>query len=285
MRFLSLEKPPFTPEDTIFRQPASSPLIATLLLLGAAVGVFVAGNADKLPGLIVALGGGALLLFSGVSAVMLRRALSPENWLLACNGRRALIKIRSHLNVNFPSEVPHVLEVPLSEVEAVRATTVRLQGQDSARSMLREHILFLDLQLQAGADLSELQARLQHERTLRSRGTAWRHYPVSVVNERILRLEWRGKHGRIVPRIERALQLLRGTAGMGQDATEHIEFGGAGRRLDETEALGQVRALAEQGRIIEATLLAKRAFGWSTTAAREYVEQLTEPQGKQVRDR
>jgi hypothetical protein len=39
----------------------------------------------------------------------------------------------------------------------------------------------------------------------------------------------------------------------------------------------QVRMLAEQGRIVEATLLAKRAFGWSTAEARARIEQLAEP--------
>jgi hypothetical protein len=36
-----------------------------------------------------------------------------------------------------------------------------------------------------------------------------------------------------------------------------------------------VRALAEQGRINEATLLAARSFGFSVTEARRYVERIS----------
>jgi hypothetical protein len=277
MRFVPSAHVQFAPGDVIFRQSVRTPLVATLLLLLAAAGVFLAGITGRLPAVVAGLGGGSLLLFSAVSAVMLRRARSPANWLLACDGRRVLIKLRSYLNAAFPAEVPHVLEIPMAEVEAVRATQLELRGQDSARETLRERLLFLDIRLKPGVDLSELQERLRNERKLRSGGTAWRHYPVSVLEDRAIRIEWRSKRTRIVPGIDRALQLLGGAAHEEQGPPEYVELGGAGRRLEEsTEAMHQVRALAEQGRIVEATLLAKRAFGWSTTEARQRIEQLAE---------
>jgi hypothetical protein len=170
-----------------------------------------------------------------------------------------------------------VLEIPLADVEAVQATQSELRGQDSARETLRERLLFLDVQLKPGADLSELQARLRRERQLRSGGAAWRHYPVSVLDDRTIRLEWRSKRARIVPGIDRALQQLGGPARQAHGPREYVELGGAGRKVESTEAMHQVRALAEQGRIVEATLLAKRAFGWSTAEARQRIEELAEP--------
>ena len=122
MRFVPSEGVRFTPADVIFRQSVRTPLATTLLLLLAAAGVFLAGFAGKLPAVVSGLGGGSLLLFSAISAVMLRRAHSPANWLLACDGRRVLINFRSYLNAAFPAEVAHVLEIPLAEVEAVQAT-------------------------------------------------------------------------------------------------------------------------------------------------------------------
>jgi hypothetical protein len=276
MRFVPSAHVQFAPGDVIFRQSVRALLAATLLLLLAASGVSLAGITGRLPVVVAGLGGGSLLLFSALSAVMLRRARSPANWLLACNGRRVLIKLRSYLNTAFPAEIPHVLEVPLSDVEAVRATHSELRGQDSARETLRERLLFLDIRLKPGVDLSELQERLRNERKLRSGGTAWRHYPVSVLDERTIRIEWRSKRTRIVPGIDQALQVLGGAAHEEQGRREYVELGGAGRRLESTEAMKQVRALAEQGHIVEATLLAKRAFGWSTTEARQRIEQLAE---------
>jgi hypothetical protein len=147
----------------IFRQSVRAPLAATLLLLLSAAGVFLAGIAGKLPAVVSGLGGSSLLLFSAFSAVMLRRAHSPANWLLACDGRRVLINFRSYLNAAFPAGVPHVLEILLADVEAVRATHSELRRQDSAGETLREHLLFLDVRLKPGVDLL---ARIIHERSV-----------------------------------------------------------------------------------------------------------------------
>jgi hypothetical protein len=277
MRFVPSERVRFTPGDVIFRQSVRAPLAAMLLLLLAAVGLFLAGIAGGLPIVVAGLGGSSLLLFSALSAVMVRRTRSPANWLLACDGRRVLIKFRSYLNAAFPAEVAHVLEIPLADVEAVQATQSELRGQDSARETLRERLLFLDVQLKPGADLSELQERLRRERQLRNGRTVWRHYPVSVLDDRTIRIEWRSKRTRIVPGIDRALPLLGGAARQSHGPREYVELGGAGRKVESTEAMHQVRALAEQGRILETTLLAKRAFGWSTAEARQRVEELAEP--------
>ena len=277
MRFVPSERVRFTPGDVIFRQSVRAPLAAMLLLLLAAVGLFLAGIAGGLPVVVAGVGGSSLLLFSALSAVMVRRARSPANWLLACDGRRVLIKFRSYLNAAFPADVAHVLEIALADVEAVHATQSELRGQDSARETLRERLLFLDVQLKPDADLSELQERLRRERQLRSGGTAWRHYPVSVLEDRTIRIEWRSKRTRIVPGIDRALPLLGGAAHQAHGPREYVELGGAGRKVESAEAMHQVRALAEQGRIIEATLLAKRAFGWSTAEARQHIEELAEP--------
>jgi hypothetical protein len=277
MRFVPSERVRFTPADVIFRQSVLAPLAAMLLLLLAAVGLFLAGIAGGLPVVVAGLGGSSLLLFSALSAVMLRRARSPANWLLACDGRRVLINFRSYLNAAFPAEVPHVLEILLADVEAVQATQSELRGQDSAGETLRERLLFLDVRLKPGADLSDLQERLRRERQLRSGRTAWRHYPVSVLDDRTIRIEWHSKRTRIVPGIDRALQLLGGAAHQAHGPREYVELGGAGRKVESTEAMYHVRALAEQGRIVEATLLAKRAFGCSTAEARQRIEELAEP--------
>jgi len=277
MKFVPSERVRFTPGDVLFRQSVRAPLAAMLLLLLAAVGLFLVGIAGGLPVVVAVLGGSSLLLFGALSAVMVRRARSPANWLLACDGRRVLIKFRSYLNAAFPAEVAHVLEIALADVEAVQATQSELRGQDSAREALRERLLFLDVQLRPGADLSELQERLRRERQLRSGRTAWRHYPVSVLDDRTIRIEWRTKRTRIVPGIDRALQLLGSPARQEHGPREYVELGGAGRKVESKEAMHQVRALAEQGRIVEATLLAKRAFGWSTAEARQRIEELAEP--------
>src|SRR5918992_3989511 len=94
MRFVPSERVRFTPADVIFRQSVRAPLVATLLLLLAAAGVFLAGIAGKLPAVVAGLGGSSLLLFSAFSAVMLRRARSPANGRLVFHRGRGVIKFR-----------------------------------------------------------------------------------------------------------------------------------------------------------------------------------------------
>jgi hypothetical protein len=75
MRFVLSERVRFTPADVIFRHSVRSPLAATLLLLVGAAGIFLAGIAGKLPAVVSGLGASSLLLFSALSAVMVRRAI------------------------------------------------------------------------------------------------------------------------------------------------------------------------------------------------------------------
>ena len=133
MRFVPSERVRFTPADVIFRQSVRAPLAATLLLLLGAAGVFLAGIAAKLPVVVSGLGGSSLLLFSALSAVMVRRARSPANWLLACDGRRVLINFRSYLNAAFPAGVPHVLEILLTDVEARARDALGVAGTGQRR--------------------------------------------------------------------------------------------------------------------------------------------------------
>jgi hypothetical protein len=261
-------------DDVVFRQSFWPALTATVGFLLATALLLLSGSRGLLPLSLAGIGSIGLLLFGAVAAASLRRALAPPNWLIALNGRRILLNVRSYLNANFPADLPHVLELPLVEVEAAGATRLELRGQDRAGETAAEMVRFLDLRLKPAVDVSELREQLQRERELRSRGAAWRHYPVTVVDERTIRIEWRSKHARITPPIERVQQLLAASTRADEHGTERVDLGGVQRRRGGTDAARQVRALAEQGRIMEATLLAERTFGWSTTEARRFVEQI-----------
>lgn len=274
MRILPSDRVAHASGDVVFRQSAQAPFVAAVGSLLAALGVLAAAGREILPWLVAVAAASFLVLFSGLSAATLRRALSAENWLLACDGRRLLVRLRSYLNASLP-EIPPVLELPLAELEAVRETRLDVRGRDRANDRVRQSTVFLDLQLAPGADLSPLRERLARERQLRGGGTTWRHYPVTVVDERTIRIEWRGKHARTVPGIAEALRLLGPAVRVEPGARERVELGAVGRRPGGEEALRQVRALSEQGRVLEATLLAERAFGWSTTEARRFVERLS----------
>jgi hypothetical protein len=235
----------------------------------------VAGRAGLLPAVAAVLSSGTLLIFALIAGVIAWRGFGSQNWLLATDGHRLLIRLRSYLNPEFPTDLACILELRPEDVTGFRATKSRLTGHDAAGDPANETTMFLDIVLDPATDLSGLAHQLSAERRLRSRGTAWRHYPVTIVNSRTLRLEWRGKHARILPPVDEAIRTLAAFTGSLPPQRERVDLGTVAGVPTNEQPERVVRALAEQGRINEATLLAVRSFGFSVTEARQYVERIS----------
>ena len=97
----------FTADDVVFRESAVTKVIAILLFLAATAAICAAWYLGKLPWFVPLFSAPFLLLFAWLSALTLRKVFRPENWLLACNGQRLLLKFRSYLNSHFPATDPH----------------------------------------------------------------------------------------------------------------------------------------------------------------------------------
>jgi hypothetical protein len=260
--------------DKVFRQSPVTGVLAAVCFLLAGGAAAAAGRAGILPGFAAVLSSGTLLIFALVASVIAWRGFGSQNWLLATDGHRLLIRLRSYLNPEFPTDLSCILELRPEDVSGFRAAESRRTGHDAAGEPANETTMFLDIVLDPATDLSSLADQLSAERRLRSRGAAWRHYPVTIVNDRTLRLEWRGKHARVKPPVDEAIRSLAMFAGPLPLQRERVDLGTmAGAPVNEQPERA-VRALAEQGRINEATLLAVRSFGFSATEARQYVERI-----------
>ena len=110
----------FTDDDVIFRESAIVTVAVGLLFLAASGALFGAFYAGEVHWLVALPNCALLLLFALSSGRIARKASGPDGWLLACNGQRLLVKLRSHLNTRSPAADPHVLMLALSEVAAVR---------------------------------------------------------------------------------------------------------------------------------------------------------------------
>ena len=274
LRLLTANDVDISGDDTVFRHSSRRSFITMVVLVAGMVGVFVAGYRDAIPDVVAVVAGGTMLLLSLPSRFIHRRAMSPGNWQLAWDRRRVLVNVRSYLNPGFPRDIPHVVELQWDEIAAARPAALDVRGQDASHAVQRHTLHFLDLEVDAGTDLAELRTVLDRERTLRAKGQAWRHYPVSIVDDRVLRIEWRTSFAHVVPGLGDAITLLPERTPVREETRGMVDLGGVGRSLDPGEARRQVRMLAEQGNVMHATLLAKRAFGLSTTDARAYVEGL-----------
>lgn len=275
LRLITADQVNISGDDVVFRHSSRQSRIILVALVAGMAAIFVAWRRDLMPDVVAILAGATMLLLALPSRFIYSRALTSDNWVLACGQRTLLVKVRSYLNPGFPSDVPHVIELEWDEVAAARPAEVDVRGQDASREVQRHTLHFLDLEVTADVDLAEVKAMLERERSLRAKGQAWRHYPVSVLDDHVIRVEWRTPGGSAVePSLDEAIALLRGRTSVQRGTRGLIDLGGIGRTLDPEAARRQVRVLAEQGNVIDATLLAKRAFGWSTTDARQYVESL-----------
>lgn len=275
MRLLRLDDVSLGRNDLVFRQSATAALAGSAgLIAGAALMVFAAAR-GAFPSFVASVAGGSLLLMAALTAVAARRALSPGNWLLATDGERIYVKFRSYLNAKFPADVPQVVELVREDIVSVNVARVNQTGRSRSGDSLNERSEYLDIELSSAIDMSALRERLASERAFHTRGSAWKHYPATLVGDNVLRVEWRGKHARVRPALREALDALRWVAEVAATRDEQIELGARGSRPDYAESQRAIRMLAEQGKIIEATLLAERSLGITTTEARQLIDRIT----------
>lgn len=192
------------------------------------------------------------------------------------------IKFRSYLNPHLPVRDPQVASLSFSEIEAAQITKEKIKYYGSQEnSKTTEYQTFLDLFIKE-VNLQPLRERFKYERSIKTyknsgvykHGTKSLHYPVSVAEDKIIRIQWRSPATHITPGIKKAADLL---------ARQHITIRPVQRQFrDFTKSIVQEGAkpddktleLAERGRILAAIQLTKQVYGYDTTQARQFVESL-----------
>jgi hypothetical protein len=196
---------------------------------------------------------------------------------IACVG--LWINMRSYLNRDFPS-AKTVIHVPHDEIACVREHSIK-RAEKSSDGTTAWTDRYLDIELLEAAP-EELRAELAEERrrhvtrshlgglaTSRSRHG---HVPVTVPDNHVIRIAWRGRYDWVSPSLRRTLQALHPRVRIGEptraDLTDlHIltneEFDNLTRRLVESgDKLGAIKLLTDRQ-------------GCSTTEARQLVEELS----------
>jgi hypothetical protein len=125
--------------------------------------------------------------------------------------------------------------------------------------------------------LDELKERIAHERKRRipsrfgSKGV-FRHYPVRVRGDDVIQIDWRDTQTATAPGLKAAAAILaRRFPARGQTERERPDADALDRHGQEAEILN----LVEAGRTIQAVKLTKRLYGFSTTDAKIFIDDLT----------
>ncbi len=281
MQLLKLSDVQLTSDSRIFRESVLVHLIATLIFAAAVIGVYFWYKSGELP-LNFALPSGIICLIGSMICFRcFKKALARTNWLFAVGPDRVLIKFRSFLNADLPEDDPQVISLSLPEIESAQITTLRLRYPGSENKTTTEFQKYLDLFVKPD-NLQQLKERLKYERaakvTIQTRigkkSSKSHHYPVSVVDNKVIRILWKSPSSHVKPGIEKVVNLLdrqrvtiNPTQSRAKNYTQSAVEKGAG--ADE-----KILELAKQGKDIAARRLTQQVYGYDMKQARKFIEDL-----------
>lgn len=268
----------FTGDDLICRESAAGKFAMAIIFFAVAVCFAIAAYFHKVHWLLALFSGGFLALFSFSSFRMARRTSLPSNWILAINSDRVLIKFRSYLNNHFPEHEPHILLLPLTEIESVRTAGLKLTTAQPRTSGVVTRQKFLEITVRDGIDLTSLRARLAQERQPLAK-RHWKHFPVTISDDRTIRLEWSSPAGRVVPSLETVIEIFSRKVRIAEAAKMDVELSRF-REMPAEEVDKHLRQMAERGEIIRAQKAVMGLYRLSLTEANEYVRRLLDDQKK-----
>jgi len=237
----------------------------------------------------------------------------PSNWLLKASPERLLIKFRSFQNHYYPETDPVVIEINWRDIDWVRKTkenSSRLVSQEiesqfftyldmklnlsdeelnkiklgltyeiqrkPLRSTVGElkHELFKARKLKAPKyEIDHIKQRLQYEKSVKHKGktSGVKHndFPVSLVNDSILRIRWNG----IKPKIDKTLIFFSDWTRIESDDKFKTD---STVQLDGKELDDMILDRIIKGDKFDAIVLAKRHYGYTTTEAKKFIDELTD---------
>jgi hypothetical protein len=211
-------------------------------------------------------------------------AWKPGNWTLCATEAGLYLKLRGITDHRLAAEDAIVAFIPRAEVrwlkclgERARVVGTREAGRPEDNAVTRQQYLEICLQHD---DLSSLEARLAEERrrwvrtflpgvTMKAKGSA-----ISVRADGLVRIDWRTRGTRLRPDLAAARAILARRYRFAEAVeTEQVAIAELDRAAQESRLLDMVG----QGNTVDALILAKNLFGFDTTEAKRFLDELEKP--------
>lgn len=278
LKFLREDQVPQHATDLLFRQRRWTKLLA-LLLFGIATAVVLLYPSfcqarcfsEPIPAWFAYMMGGFLLLIVLIVWHTLRASLRDSSWRVRATTNGLYVKVRSFLNHSLSAEDPVVVYLPKPEIVGLREHRIWARRPASDNNETVQRLVFLEVLLH-DEDLDDLVQLLKHERAInpgKQSGVSLisRHYPVRVLPGGIVQIDWSG----LTPGLKRAVELLGGVYRVLDDQhTRQQRF----TDLDKTAKEDRLLELVERGETMGAVKLAKELYGYNTTQAKTFVDDL-----------
>ena len=213
MQFFNLSEAEFYPKDSLVKPSAIKNLMMSVLCTAMLSGIpaLIYFDGKSMPLFV-------FIIFQVVAMVVFLitfgnflKSLKSDSWLMNIQAASILIKYRSYKNMKLPAEDKQIVYIDFTEIESVNKTTItrytRSKKKGSyTRSVRIIHCLDIVLRSEqndqlAQAIFNELGKRIQ------GKGDSSEisfHYPVSLIDSNILRIDFTGYK----PSIGNTLEIL-----------------------------------------------------------------------------
>ena len=280
MLLLSLNEIDLNNDYRRFKQSAIAQLAFLLIILGLMIltGWLITKNRLSIfEYIFISVFSLIWLFFAIIIFNSFRKSLAKTNWVLAIGLSSVYVKFRSYLNCDLPENDKQIASFPCSEIASINITKQRIISYGSGNSTRTSFHTFLDINF-ARTDLTPLKMQIKEERQKRIKtkhGSLKRnHYPVSVVDQDTLRIEWRSPTDIVVPGIKKVIsEFQKYNVEIGPIVKEVIDTTGQNKQ-EKSKAEDNILKLAERGNIIAATKLTRKTYKMNLKDARDFVESL-----------
>ena len=286
MQFYNLSESQHYPTDNLIKPSAISSLFFSILCVALLSGgpSLIYFNGKGMPLFI-------FIIFQLVSLVVFMitfsnflKSLKPDSWLLNILPTGILIKYRSYRNRKLPTEDKQIIFLDFTEIESANKTIINrytLTRRKKGYSSSARRIICLDLNLRScqnpqidKALFAELGKRIQGK----SGTSISYHYPVSLIDNKILRIDFSGYR----PSIAKVLDLLLSNIKINdpvkitEDYTQSIE--------DDRQLNDHIMALTIRGERFAAKSLVRKHKNLGISEANDYIANIIEQQGSTGKD-
>ncbi len=238
----------------------------------------------------------------------------PSNWLLRINPERVLVKFRSFQNYYYPEIDLVVIDLSWHDIGWVRKTK-ETSNKERGDEVVTEFFTYLDIKLQLSEqelndikkeleeetkrkpmrssvselrselfkarknklpkyEIDDIKEKIRREKAIKSvksnkSSGKFHDYPIRLVNDNILRVRWNG----IKPNIKRVLVLFSERTTIDNEikiVTDSSKDGLSGKELED-----MILERISRGDNFDARRLVKRHYGYSTTEAVKFIDELT----------
>ena len=232
------------------------------------------GRGQDIPEWLTTVVGIMLLIFASVGWRSVRGTFRADSWLVMAAYDGLYVRFRSHLNFKLPDQDPVIVFIPNVEVGSLRVRRVKMKktAEVDGESAPLGGEKYLEIRLFHAEQLAELEAALAEERQMRGdgkggSGSIARHYPVRVLADGIVEVDWAG----IYPGLNDTVKLLGQTYSFQQQETlraPRLED------MDPAEREEQLAALVQRGERILAIKLARKFYGYDLKEAQAFLDDL-----------